>query len=149
MAGRKCSVTSSRPRLTGTSARRAASACGTLSSVADPGSASSIRSRRANASTSPGARRGSESSQSSPPQVIASAREGVVVYDADLRYVVWNSFMEEFSGVPRHKVIGRHPLEVFPTLWDAENPCLLMAKNGCAVLCYDPIGQGEARVSGS
>lgn len=49
-------------------------------------------------------------------QVIASAREGVVVYDADLRYAVWNSFMEEFSGIPRHKIIGRHPLEVFPTI---------------------------------
>ncbi|MBI1763177.1 MAG: PAS domain S-box protein [Acidobacteria bacterium] len=49
-------------------------------------------------------------------QVIAHAREGVVVYDADLRYIVWNSFMEEFSGLPRHRVIGRHPLEVFPTI---------------------------------
>ena len=49
-------------------------------------------------------------------QVIANAREGVVVYDADLRYIVWNSFMEEFSGLPRHRVIGRHPLEVFPTI---------------------------------
>lgn len=49
-------------------------------------------------------------------QVIANAREGVVVYDAELRYIVWNSFMEEFSGVPRHRVIGRHPLEVFPTI---------------------------------
>src|SRR5690349_3784164 len=24
--------------------------------------------------------------------------------------------MEEFSGLPRHRVIGRHPLEVFPTI---------------------------------
>ena len=49
-------------------------------------------------------------------QVIANAREGVVVYDADLRYIVWNAFMEEFSGLPRYRVIGRHPLEVFPTI---------------------------------
>jgi PAS domain S-box-containing protein len=49
-------------------------------------------------------------------QVIANAREGVIVYDADLRCVVWNSFMEEFSGIPRQRVIGRHPLETFPTI---------------------------------
>ena len=49
-------------------------------------------------------------------QVIAHAREGIVVYDRDLRYVVWNAFMEEFSGLPAHRLIGRHPLEVFPTI---------------------------------
>ncbi len=49
-------------------------------------------------------------------QIIASAREGVVVYDSDLRCILWNSFMEEFYGIPSSKVIGRHPAEVFPTI---------------------------------
>jgi PAS domain S-box-containing protein len=49
-------------------------------------------------------------------QIIDSAREGIVVYDADLRYSLWNSFMEEFTGIPSHKVIGRHPIEIFPTI---------------------------------
>src|SRR4030095_13824673 len=49
-------------------------------------------------------------------QIIASAREGIVVYDADLRCILWNSFMEEFYGIPSSKVLGRHPVEVFPAI---------------------------------
>ena len=48
--------------------------------------------------------------------IIASVQEGVIVYDRDLRYQVWNPFMERISGVPAANVIGRLPLEVFPFL---------------------------------
>jgi len=49
-------------------------------------------------------------------QVIAGAREGIIVYDRDLKYRVWNPFMEELTGMPAAEVIGRHPREVFSFL---------------------------------
>ena len=49
-------------------------------------------------------------------QIIHSVQEGVIVYGPDLRYQVWNPFMEQLSGIPARDVIGRHPLEVFPFL---------------------------------
>jgi len=52
-------------------------------------------------------------------QIIASAREGIIVYGPDLRYLVWNPFMEQLTGVPASEVLGRHPLEVFPFLQEA------------------------------
>lgn len=49
-------------------------------------------------------------------QIIAGAKEGIIVYDRELKYQVWNPFMEEMTGVPADKVFGKHPLEVFPFL---------------------------------
>ncbi len=49
-------------------------------------------------------------------QIFSGAREGIVVYGADMRYQVWNAYMEELTGVPAAQVLGRHPLEVFPFL---------------------------------
>ena len=51
-------------------------------------------------------------------QIIQHAKEGVIVYGLDLRYRVWNSFMEQLSGKPASEVLGKHPLEVFPFLSD-------------------------------
>jgi PAS domain S-box-containing protein len=51
-------------------------------------------------------------------QIIASAKDGIIVYSRELKYLVWNPFMEELSGVPAAEVIGKHPLEVFPFLRD-------------------------------
>lgn len=47
-------------------------------------------------------------------QIIASANEGIVVLDADLRYTVWNEFMVNLLGIPVESVLGRHPVELFP-----------------------------------
>ncbi len=52
-------------------------------------------------------------------QIINSAREGIVVYDRNLLYQVWNPFMEDLTGVPASATVGKHPLEVFPFLKDA------------------------------
>ena len=52
-------------------------------------------------------------------QVIASASEGIIVYGPDLRYLVWNRFMESLTGVAASEVLGRLPHEVFPFLKDA------------------------------
>jgi PAS domain S-box-containing protein len=49
-------------------------------------------------------------------EVIRSAQEGVIVYGPDLRYRVWNPFMERLSGLSAEQVLGRHPLELFPFL---------------------------------
>jgi|GEM_PF-1041909 len=51
--------------------------------------------------------------------IIASAREGIIVYGPDLRYQVWNSYMEQSTGIPASEVLGRHPLELFPYLREA------------------------------
>lgn len=49
-------------------------------------------------------------------EVIANAQEGIVVYGLDLRYLVWNDYMERFTGMKACDVLGRLPLEVFPFL---------------------------------
>jgi len=49
-------------------------------------------------------------------QIIKGAEEGIVVYGMDLKYRVWNPFMERLTGFPASAVLGRHPSEVFPHL---------------------------------
>lgn len=49
-------------------------------------------------------------------EIISSARNGIIVYDTNLNYVVWNRFMEELTGVPAHEILGRHAPSVFPYL---------------------------------
>ncbi len=49
-------------------------------------------------------------------EIISSAQEGIIVYDSELRYRVWNPFMEELTGVRAAEVMGRSPLEMFPHL---------------------------------
>ncbi|MEI7835686.1 MAG: response regulator [Planctomycetota bacterium] len=49
-------------------------------------------------------------------QVIQGATEGIVVYGKDLRYQLWNPYMERLSGVSADRVLGRLAEEVFPFL---------------------------------
>ena len=49
-------------------------------------------------------------------EIIDSIQEGLIVYDPDLKYQVWNPFMERYVGIPAPDVLGRHPLEIFPFL---------------------------------
>ena len=49
-------------------------------------------------------------------EIIGSAREGIIVYGSDLRYRVWNRFMEELTGMAAGDVLGREPQEVIPSL---------------------------------
>ncbi len=58
-------------------------------------------------------------------QVIANAREGIIVCDKDLRYLAWNPFMEEMSGLASSQVLGKHPLEIFPWLREEGTYALL------------------------
>jgi len=47
-------------------------------------------------------------------QIITSANEGIAVYDRELRYVTWNPFMEELTGIAAAEVLGKRAVEVFP-----------------------------------
>ena len=49
-------------------------------------------------------------------QIISSAGEGIVVCDRNLRYVVWNAYMEKLTGLPASEVIGKSALELAPHL---------------------------------
>jgi PAS domain S-box-containing protein len=46
--------------------------------------------------------------------IIASSGEGLVVFDRDLRYVVWNPRMEEMTGLAADQVLGRRARDIFP-----------------------------------
>jgi diguanylate cyclase (GGDEF)-like protein/PAS domain S-box-containing protein len=58
-------------------------------------------------------------------QIISNAGEGLIVYDRDLRYVVWNTFMENFTGLPAERVLGQPALELFPHLRESGTDRLL------------------------
>lgn len=49
-------------------------------------------------------------------QILTSVQEGIIVHGLDLRYQLWNPYMERMSGVSAKAVIGRHPRELFPFL---------------------------------
>ncbi|UCH95288.1 MAG: PAS domain S-box protein [Candidatus Aminicenantes bacterium] len=48
--------------------------------------------------------------------VISDAGEGIIVYDKEFRYVVWNKFMEHLSGMPAEQVLGKKAFDLFPHL---------------------------------
>jgi diguanylate cyclase (GGDEF)-like protein/PAS domain S-box-containing protein len=48
--------------------------------------------------------------------IISSVRQGIIVYDRDLRYQVWNHFMEEITGLKAEQVVGTGALDAFPHL---------------------------------
>ncbi len=52
-------------------------------------------------------------------QIIDSAQEGIIVFGRDLRYKVWNPYMEKMTGVAAGEVMGKHPMELFPFLREA------------------------------
>ena len=48
----------------------------------------------------------------------ASQAVGVAVCDREFRYLLWNRFMEDLTGLPSAAVLGRNALEVYPHLRD-------------------------------
>ncbi len=52
-------------------------------------------------------------------QIVKSAQEGVVVYGLDLRYQLWNPFMERITGKKAEEVLGKHPKDLFPFLQES------------------------------
>ena len=47
-------------------------------------------------------------------EIIEGAAEGIIVYDSDLRYQLFNPFMERLTGKPAQEVLGKVTTEVFP-----------------------------------
>ncbi|HXZ25701.1 MAG TPA: PAS domain S-box protein, partial [Nitrospiria bacterium] len=58
-------------------------------------------------------------------QIIANAREGIIVYDRHGRYAVWNLYMEELTGLMADRVLGKRPTDL-PALYEAEHARLAM-----------------------
>ena len=49
-------------------------------------------------------------------RLIASSVDGVLAFDHECRYTVWNPGMERISGVPAAEALGRVAFDVFPFL---------------------------------
>lgn len=49
-------------------------------------------------------------------QIINSAQNGIIVHGADMRYQLWNPYMERLTGLSAGEVIGKHPHDLFPFL---------------------------------
>jgi len=49
-------------------------------------------------------------------EIIETAQEGIIVFDRELRYVLWNPYMERLTDVEAAQVLGQHALDVFPGL---------------------------------
>src|SRR5208282_5692089 len=49
-------------------------------------------------------------------EIIEGAAEGIIVYDSELRYRVFNPFMERLTGKCSQQVLGKVATEVFPRL---------------------------------
>jgi PAS domain S-box-containing protein len=58
-------------------------------------------------------------------ELVASAGEGLLAYDRELRYVLWNPFMERLTDIPAQQVLGRTMREAFPDLAEHGLPELL------------------------
>lgn len=48
--------------------------------------------------------------------ILSSVSEGIIVYDLDLRYRVWNRYMEDLTGITESEVIGRPFSDYHPDL---------------------------------
>jgi len=49
-------------------------------------------------------------------EIIDGAAEGIILYDQELRYLVFNPFMERLTGVPAQELLGKRAVDVFPRL---------------------------------
>jgi PAS domain S-box-containing protein len=63
--------------------------------------------------------------------LIENSIDGILAFDRDLRYTIWNPAMERISGVARADVIGRVATDVFPYLAETgEDETLRRALSG-------------------
>jgi len=49
-------------------------------------------------------------------EILSSVSEGIVVFDAHLRYRVWNRFMEKLTGISEKEIIGKPALNFNPII---------------------------------
>jgi PAS domain S-box-containing protein len=71
-------------------------------------------------------------------EVISNAQEGVIVYDREFRFLVWNRFMEELTGMPAEQVLGKCGFDMFPHLREQNvEPLLRRALAGETLQSHD------------
>jgi PAS domain S-box-containing protein len=58
-------------------------------------------------------------------EIIQNAKEGIVVYDRNLNYLVWNPFMESLTGISASEALGKNGLYLFPHLREQRVDMLL------------------------
>ncbi|HEX4961746.1 MAG TPA: ATP-binding protein [Thermoanaerobaculia bacterium] len=72
--------------------------------------------------------------------LIRSSFDGILAFDRDFRYTIWNPAMERISGVPAERVLGRVAFEVFPFLVETgEDRAFREALAGRASLTHDRV----------
>jgi PAS domain S-box-containing protein len=70
--------------------------------------------------------------------VIEGSPDGVIAFDRDCRYTVWNAAMERLSGVSASAAIGRVAFELFPFLVETgEDRCFREALAGRTTSSFD------------
>ncbi len=70
--------------------------------------------------------------------VVANSPDGVIAFDREYRYTVWNAAMERLSGVPAANVLGRIAFDVFPFLVETgEHQCFRKALQGETTSSFD------------
>ena len=57
-----------------------------------------------------------ENSENFAGRVIRDAREGIIVFDSSVRCILWNTFMEQLTGVPEAEVLGKQAFDMIPAL---------------------------------
>jgi len=73
--------------------------------------------------------------------VISDVREGITAYDTDLRFTLWNLYMEELTGIPGADVVGKRLEERFPEFKDTRFPGDLMR-----VLAGETLDSGDVHI---
>ena len=70
--------------------------------------------------------------------LIQSSADGILAYDHEFRYTVWNPGMEKISGMSKEQVVGKCAFEVFPFLTETgENKLMLCALEGDTTTATD------------
>ncbi|MBW7887221.1 MAG: PAS domain S-box protein [Bacteroidetes bacterium] len=49
-------------------------------------------------------------------EIISNAGEGIIVYDREYRYKLWNNYMERLTGIMQDSLLGKNVFEMFPHL---------------------------------
>jgi formate hydrogenlyase transcriptional activator len=49
-------------------------------------------------------------------EIIEGAAEGIILYDKELRYLIFNPFMQRLTGVSAQELLGKRAIDVFPRL---------------------------------
>jgi PAS domain S-box-containing protein len=58
-------------------------------------------------------------------EIIHNSKEGIVVYDRNFNYLVWNPFMESLTGFTASETLGKNGLDLFPHLREQKVDILL------------------------